>query len=102
MNGRGLLSQYIRGRNISFEIMIRKENADEFTKALDNFRKAVYDQDAYIDRKVAGKIRRIKVKCKTAPVALEHYNIHHGRFLVTFESLEESEYEVNFQDTSIV
>jgi len=94
---RWLLSSFRRWRSISFTVIIKWDTVEDFVKKLDAFRKAVYTEEAYFDRKVWWKIRRIKVNCKTAPVNFEHYNTNWGKFDVTLDSLEESEYEVWYE-----
>lgn len=99
-NGRGLLSSYLRGRSISFDVMIKWDTKTEFLERLDKFRKAIYTKEANFDRLVWDKIRRIKVNCTTAPVNFEHYNNTWGKFSVSFETAEEVEYELVYWSVS--
>lgn len=98
---RGFLSYFKRGRTITMTVYIRWDNASDFQTNLDAFRKACFTENAVLDWKRDGEIRRIKVNCSSNPQNFQHYNIDFLRVDVTFESLEPFWYKLDNQSTNI-
>ena len=100
-NGRGFLSYFKRGRQITLTVYIRGDTRELFQQNLDNFRKACFTTNAIFDDKRTGSIRRIIVNCTSSPMAFQHYNTDFLRIEVNFTSLEPFNYNTDYQSTDI-
>lgn len=100
-NWRGFLSYYKRWRKISMTVYIKWETESEFISNLDNFRKACFKEQVFLDWKKNWKIRRIKVNCISNPQDFQHYNIDFLKVNVVFTSLEPFWYNIDYQSTNI-
>lgn len=98
---RGFLSYFKRWRTISMTVYIKWSNESDFISNLDIFRKACFTENAVLDWKRDGVIRRIKVNCSSNPQSFQHYNIDFLRVDVTFESLDPFWYKLDNQSTNI-
>lgn len=94
---RGLLWYYKRGRNIKFWIYIKGDDAEDFQTRLDELRKNLFQEEVYLDKRVNGVIRRIKVECVSNPLNFKHYNSTFLRTEINLIAVEPFWYEIGYE-----
>ena len=100
-NGRGFLSYFNRGRQISMTIYVKWVSESDFIQKVDSLRKVCYTPNALLDWKRNGEVRRIKVSCTSFPQNFQHYNKDWISFDVSFTALDPFWYKLDNQSTSI-
>lgn len=100
-NGKGFLSSFQRGRNITMNVYISWEDKNEFIKNLDAFKKACYTENTLLEWRYDDEIRKTKVNCVSNPSVFNNYNINFIEVKVSFVAYEPFWYKDSYQSTSV-
>lgn len=101
-DGKGLLWYYKRGKAITLDLTIRGDNEQDFRDKLDQLRKNIFQEEIYLDWRINGIIRRIKVICNWHPLVFQNYNISFIRTTIKFITVEPFWYNIGYQSQSFI
>jgi len=102
IDGRGFLSNFKRGREISMQVTIKGDSEADFLSRLDWFRKEIYKEESTLSwMRADWEYRKIKVNCTSNPKIFNHYNLTFLTMDLTFESLEPFWYKDSYQSANI-
>ena len=100
-DGKGFISEYFRGRTITFDLALLADTEENYQNLVDNLRKFVSKSDIYIDQLVNGKYRRIKANIKQNPTILST-NSTCWKASLTFEALDSFWEDVDYLSKTIL
>lgn len=101
-NGKGFLSYFKRGRQISISLYVRWVNQDDFIQKIDKLRQECFQENSILYyQKGNFPTRQIKVNCISFPEVHEHYNINFIAVNITFTTLDPFWSELVRQTTNI-